>query len=204
MKTPKGVDLQTKLSCDHVLKLHRNYYDQENAVRLWNQCLVKKLKKTCFKQSNIDEYIFYKGKVMCSLYVDESILTGPDPKEIDDILKIMRKAKLDITEEGTLKEFLGVNIDKKSNGTIHLTQLYLIDNVLGDLNLLGKGVKTKTTPAIPLKILKRHTQSEDFDNSFNYKAVIGKLNGLERGSPSDIVCIVYQCARFSTCPKKEH
>ena len=36
MKIPKGVGLQGKLSCDHVLKLHRNTNDQKNAGRVWN------------------------------------------------------------------------------------------------------------------------------------------------------------------------
>ena len=54
------------------------------------------------------------------------------------------------------------------------------------------------------KLLSRHSDSEDFDNSFNYRSVIGKLNYLEKGSRSDIAYIVHQCARFSIAPKKEH
>ena len=61
----------------------------------------------------------------------------------------MHKAKLDITEEGTLEEFLGINIDRKSDDTINLTQPALIDNILGYLSLLGEGDKTKTKPASP-------------------------------------------------------
>ena len=87
MKIPKGVDLQGKLSCDHVLKLHRNTYGQKNAGRVWNQYLVKKLKKVVFKQSKIDECVFYKGKVIYALYTDDSILVGPDPTEIDYIFR---------------------------------------------------------------------------------------------------------------------
>ena len=45
---------------------------------------------------------------MCTLYTDNSILAGLDPTETDDILRQMRKAKLDITGEGTLEAFLGV------------------------------------------------------------------------------------------------
>ena len=110
------------------------------------------MKKIGFKQSKIDECVFYKGKVVYALYTDDSILAGPDPIEIDHIIKLMRKAKLDITEEGTLEDFLGFNIDRKPDGTIHLTQPHLIDNILGDLNLLSKGFKTKTTPTSPSKI----------------------------------------------------
>ena len=85
MSIPKGVDLQGKLSCDQVLKLHRNTYGQKNAGRVWNQYLVKKLIKIGFNNHN-NECIFYKGKVMYTLYTDDSILIGPDPTEIDDIL----------------------------------------------------------------------------------------------------------------------
>ena len=54
---------------------------------------------------------------MRTIYTDTSILAGLDPTETDDILRQMRKAKLDITGEGTLEAFLGVNIDRKPDGS---------------------------------------------------------------------------------------
>jgi len=65
-------------------------------------------------------------------------------------------------------------------------------------------VKEKATPASSSKILMRHTESQDFDKSFNYRSVIGKLNYLEKGSRSDIAYITHQCARFAISPKREH
>jgi hypothetical protein len=42
-------------------------------------------------------------------------LAGPDEKEINQIIKEMKKAKLDITIEGDLQEdFLWVNIERKA------------------------------------------------------------------------------------------
>ena len=55
---------------------------------------------------------------MYALYTDDSILEGPNPEEIDDVIKLMCKAKLDTTEERILEVFLGVNIDRKCDGTI--------------------------------------------------------------------------------------
>ena len=72
------------------------------------------MKKIGFKKSKIDECVFYKGKVMYALYTDDSILVGLDPTEIDDILKQMRKSKLDITEERTLEDFLLIRARSKS------------------------------------------------------------------------------------------
>ena len=74
---------------------------------------------------------------MHTLYTDEFILVGTDPTEIDAIIKRMSKEKFDIIGEGTLEVFLGVNIDRKPDGSIHLTQPHLIKSILGDLHLLG-------------------------------------------------------------------
>ena len=81
------------------------------------------------------------------MYTDDSILAGPCPQEIDDIIKQMIAVKLNITEEGTLEDFLGVNKDRNAGGTIHLTQPQLIDSILHDLRLLQPGVHTNTTQA---------------------------------------------------------
>ena len=157
-----------------------------------------------FKQSKVDECVFYRGQTLYVLYTDDSILAGPSEKEIDQIIKYLRKAKLDLTIEGDLQDFLGVNIEKKKDRTIHLTQTHLIDQVLKDLILDNDRVTTKTTPASSSVLLPRHSTSQPHDESFNYRLVIGKLNYLERGTWSDISFITHQCARFTTAPKAEH
>jgi hypothetical protein len=87
---------------------------------------------------------------------------------------------------------------------MNLTQPHLIDQILKDLRLEDENVTAKDTPASSSKTLRRHTDSEPFDGSFNHRSVIGKLNCLEKGSRSDMSYTVHQCARFSTDPKTEH
>lgn len=41
---------------------------------------------------------------MYALYIDDYILAGPDPQEIDEVIAQMRKVKLDIAIEGTLED----------------------------------------------------------------------------------------------------
>jgi uncharacterized membrane protein YheB (UPF0754 family) len=77
------------------------------------------------------------------LYTDNSILIGPDKNEIDAIIKDMQAAKLDIIEEGELKDFLAVSIERIPDGTIHLTQSHLIDQILDNLKLNNNKVMTK-------------------------------------------------------------
>jgi hypothetical protein len=205
MEVPKGFEIE---GCDrrqHCLKLHKNVYGSKNAGRTWYQYLTKKLiEEVGFVQSKVDECVFYKGKVMYVLYTDDSVLAGPDRKEIEAVIADIKKAKLDITVEGDIQDFLGINIDRKEDGSIHLTQPHLIDSILEDLRLEGDKVHVKATPAKSSDILRRHADSEAFDGSFDYRSVIGKLNYLERGTRADISYITHQCARYAVSPKKEH
>ena len=91
IKIPKGLGLQGKNSCEYILKLHRNTYGQKKSGRAWNQYLVKTLKRIGFKKYKIDECVFYKGKIMYALYIDDSILIGLDPTKIDNTLKNFAK-----------------------------------------------------------------------------------------------------------------
>jgi hypothetical protein len=81
------------------------------------------------------------------LYTDDSLLAGPDKEEIEEVINDIRnKAKLDITVEANLADFLGVSIDWRSDGTINLTQAHLIDQILTDLRLQTDNVKTRSNP----------------------------------------------------------
>jgi len=205
MTIPKGFEVEGATEGEYVLQLARNIYGQKQAGRVWNKYLVDKLvNELKFTQSKIDECVFYRGKTLYVLYTDDSILAGPNEAEIEKIIQELKDAQLDITIEGNLDDFLGVNIDRKPDGTIHLTQPHLIDQILKDLKMDDERVKGKSTPASCSQLLSRHTDSVDFDNSFNYRSVIGKLNYLEKATRSDIAYITHQCARFTTAPKIEH
>ncbi|NER25784.1 MAG: hypothetical protein F6J96_34845, partial [Symploca sp. SIO1C2] len=189
-----------------VLKLVRNLYGQKQAGRVWNQYLVKRLtEKVGFKQSKVDECVFYRGRVMYVLYTDDSLLAGPTKEEVDAVVRDIKAAKLDITEEGDIKDFLGVNIKRdEEQGTVTFTQPHLVDKILAATGLFHENAKTKETPAASSRILHRHSNSEAFDESFNFRSVIGMLNYLEKGSRSDIAYATHQCARFVDSPKREH
>jgi Reverse transcriptase (RNA-dependent DNA polymerase) len=207
MKIPAGVDLEDGSDPrDYVLKIHRNIYGQKQAGRVWNRYLVNKLvKELGFRQSKVDECVFYRGTTLYVLYTDDSLLAGPDKEEIEKVIDdLQTKAKLAITVEGDLADFLGVSIDRRKDGSIHLTQPHLINQIIKDLRLHDDNVKPRTTPAASSKLLTRHTSSKPFDNSFNYRSVIGKLNYLEKATRSDISYAVHQCARFVSDPKVEH
>ena len=62
---------------------------------------------------------------MYLLYTNDSILAGPDKDEIAQVIKDLKGANLDVTYEGKMEDFLGINIQRKDE-EIHLTQPHII------------------------------------------------------------------------------
>ena len=205
MQVPKGFRISGKNPKDYVLRLNQNVYGQKQAGRVWNKHLEKILiEKVGFTQSKIDDCVYYKGSTMYILYTDDSILAGPSKNEIESIIKDITKAGLKITLEGDIKDFLGINIIKKKNGSIELKQPHLIDQILNDLKVNDDKLKVKETPCKATQVLNSGKKEPPFDNSFHYRSVIGKLNYLEKATRSDISYITHQCARFTSNPKANH
>ena len=50
-----------------------------------------KLTKLGFIHSKFDECVFYHGKTIFLVYTDDTILVGPDEKEIEKIVKTLSK-----------------------------------------------------------------------------------------------------------------
>jgi hypothetical protein len=203
MAIPKGFEVQDE-GQDYVLKLKKNLFGQKQAGRVWNQHLVNKLKEVGFIPSEIDECLFYKGKSVFVLYTDDSILAGPDPQELDDIIQEMEAVELNLTVEGDISDFLGVQIDRINDNTFNLSQPHLINDIIKELRLDGQNVAIKKTTGASSKTLCRHLDSPHFDDHFNYRRVIGQMNYLEKCSRLDISCAVHQGARFVSNPRLQH
>jgi hypothetical protein len=53
-------------------------------------------------------------------------------------------------------------------------------------------------------VLGRYLRGDDFDGIFHYRAVVRKLNFLEKGSRPEIEYSVHQCSPLSESPKESH
>jgi len=81
MEIPKGVTVTGGLDrSKYALRLVKNLYGQKQAGRVWYQYLTKGLKELGFRQSTVDECVFYKGTCVLLIYVDDTIILGPENK----------------------------------------------------------------------------------------------------------------------------
>jgi hypothetical protein len=115
----------------------------------------------------------------------------------------MMEAVLNITVEGNISDFLGVQIQREGD-VFHLSQPHLISDIPTELRLNNENTVTKSIPTASSKQLLWHLDSPPFDAHFNYQQIIGKLNYLEKCSRPDISCAVHQAARFVADPRFEH
>jgi Reverse transcriptase (RNA-dependent DNA polymerase) len=114
MEVPKGFNITDgDPEGDYVLQVHQNIYGQKQAGRVWNHYLVARLQKIGFRQSEHDPCVFYKGRAIHILYTDDSILAGPDEKELDAIIQLMKDVGLNITSEGGIEDFWASTLNGK-------------------------------------------------------------------------------------------
>ena len=129
MKLPKGIELGNGKKGEHILKLLANLYKQKQVGCMWNQHLVDKLLSVGFKQSQIDECVFYHDNVIFIVYVDNGLFLGPSDGKLKVMVKAFKKHGLDIEDQGHPNDHVDVNMKKHHDRSYEFSQLALIDTI---------------------------------------------------------------------------
>jgi hypothetical protein len=132
----------------------------------------------------VDECVFFRNNVIFIVYVDDGIFASPSQKAIDQAIKEL-KQRFDMEDQGSITNYLGVNVQHLPNGAIKLSQPHLIDQIIDEVHI-SKRIAGKQTPAAATKILRRDETAPSFDQRFNYRRAAGKLNFLEKSTRPDI------------------
>jgi hypothetical protein len=79
---------------------------------------------------DIDPCLFIFDKVICLVYVDDTLFYSPKPEYIDEVIQKLRDENMDLEEEEDITSFLGVHIKRnESNGWNHQVNSIWIDQV---------------------------------------------------------------------------
>jgi hypothetical protein len=80
------------------------------------------------KQSNKDPCLFIGTKVIAVIYVDDILFYSKDPSEIDKVVNALKNEHgVAIRKEGDAEGFLGVDITKRDDSKLVLTQTGLTE-----------------------------------------------------------------------------
>ena len=137
------------------------------------------------------------------VYVDDCIIFAKKKSQIDDFLESLKNGpeKFDFTDEGSISNYLGVEILKREDG-IELHQPHLIDRIIQSVNF-DQYVNGKSTPVIKPNLTKDSLGNARKDD-WHYRSAIGMLTYLEKSTRPDISMAVHACARFCNDPKLSH
>ena len=146
--------------------------------------------------------MFISPKVICVVYVDDTLLYARDEKDIDEILdKLQNERGMSLEAEDDVAGFLGVHIDRDPvTKEVKLTQSGLAERII-------KALKIDDLPPVDTPADKALGKDEDGDPAnctFNYASVIGMLWYLYGHSRPDLGFAVSQAARFAFQPKRSH
>ena len=114
----------------------------------------------------------------------------------------MLEQQIQFREEEDVAGFLGVHIDRKEDGTIHLTQRGLAERIVTALHLDHSDIKPVESPATNYLAIDEH--GEPPYETFNYASVVGQLNYLAGHSRCDITFATSQVARYIHKTKRSH
>jgi hypothetical protein len=185
-----------------VWKLRKSIYGLKQSPRNYFLHMKQKLEKLGFTQSNADPCLFISTTVICLIYVDDALLVYKDQTAVDDLTKRMEQEKMLFNVESDVAGYLGVLIDRDTDGTITMRQSGLARRIIEALHLEDAACTSTETPCTAyLPIDEEGTRATGL---YNYASVVGMLSYLQGHSRIDISLAVSQVARFVHNPKQSH
>ena len=160
-------------------------------------------------RSKISTDTIIHGGMIVLTYVDDCIIIGDSMKEIDDFVYSMQHGpeNFDLTDEGDIDKFLGIEITPRKDGGFEMSQPYLIDRILAFLKLESNGhdvAPTDRMTPVAGQILDKDLEGKPRKKSWKYRTAVGMLSYLQGNTRPDISMAVHQTARFSNDPKLCH
>jgi hypothetical protein len=184
-----------------VLKLKRSLYGLKQSPRNFFLHLKSKLEAAGFESNeSVDPCLFISDKVICLIYVDDTLLFSPKEEYLDEVITKLLQLELDLEVEDSVAGFLGVHLEHNSkDGSIKLTQQGLAKRIVEALDLGSR--PRKLTPAAPDPLVK-DDHGDPPNGAYSYASVVGMLQYLQGHSRPDITYAVSQCAHFVRSPKR--
>jgi hypothetical protein len=134
MELPKGIVIVDKPNKSHayVLKLKKSLSGLKQASLYWFEKLKQGLVDRGFTPSTIDPCLYSKENMVILTYVKDCIIISPSQTSIKFLITSMQNGpeNFNLTNEGDLNKFLGIEITKLNKQTFELSQPFLVNRIL--------------------------------------------------------------------------
>jgi hypothetical protein len=170
-----------------VVRIRKALYTLKQVLHLWYRHINASLLSLDFFQSEADPnlYIRTKGGILLLLYVDNILLTyEPQAANEAEEIKSALAATDKITNLGTTRQFLGIEIYRNLDDTIGLGQTRFINSLLNYFNMEGAYAATTGLDVNDKLDLINETERENYPRE--YQAIVGSLMYIALATRPDI------------------
>ena len=198
---PEGMDADSGTDSIELLK---SIYGLKQASRVWNDTFDAFVISIGFVASEFDPCLYVKTVddhcVLLLVYVDDVIVTGSSTATIVDV-KSQLKQRFEMTDSGTCKFVLGIELIDHEDGSVTLCQRRYIDDILRRF-----GMESCKSTASPVDISSKLIKVDPDSTATNepYREAVGALMHLACATRPDISFAVGMVARFMESPQVVH
>jgi len=156
-----------------------------------------------FTPSAVDQCVYFRDNTVIVCYVDDCLIFAKEKEEIQKTCTQLKEMNFVFTEEGDVIEYLGIQIKNNKDGSMRLSQPYLLKRIIETIPGM-KDANPRDTPAMPSVMLAKDVNGKPRKGVWNYRSVIGMMNFVAQSTHPEIAYAVHQCARYCENPKLSH
>lgn len=202
MQQPEGYDDGTGRIC----RLRWSLYGLKRSSRCWNRRFTEFLKEFNLKPTIADPCVFTNQdnneKLILAIYIDDGFIVSQNQALIDKLLDGL-KTEFEITHNDA-NLFLGMRIERASDGSIFLHQEIYVKRVLERFRM--EESNAVIIPADPHQELSPLVKAGDQSDSTTapYREAVGSLMYLSVATRPDITFSVHRASRYLENPSTMH
>lgn len=199
MSQPKGFDDQSGRVC----KLLKTIYGLKQSSRCWNKKFTELIQQFNLRSSKADDCVFTfitnERKIILAIWIDDGLVAASNSDDIEKLISGLQSAVEIKSSEANF--FVGLEINQKANGSIHLNQKGYTRKMLAKFNMTD--ANPVATPS-DSNFLNFGTQKEITNVKFPYREAIGSLMYLAVATRPDIAHAIGILSRSLSNPTENH
>lgn len=200
VQQPKGYNDNSGRVC----KLQKSLYGLKQSSRCWNKTFTKLLRDFDLRPSDADLCVFvnhrHNKKIILAIYIDDGLMAATDENDIVSLCDYLRR-NFEV-KVFPAKHFLGLEIRRLQNGSIHLNQSQYAGRVLQRFNLADAAVVS--TPADSSINAAEISEAMNEEIEFPFRQAVGSLMYLMVATRPDLSFAVGCVSRYLDKPSKIH